>query len=68
MGVFGAMSQVREERGTVDFGLLAQQRDATAHTADGPPELQSVLSMAELTRRPSRFPDHASERPQPPGG
>jgi PAS domain S-box-containing protein len=55
------MSQVREERGTVDFGLLAQQRDATAPTADGPPELQSVLSMAELSRRPSRFPDYAAE-------
>jgi PAS domain-containing protein len=55
------MSQVREEGGTVDFGRLAQQRDASAHTADGPPELQSVLSMAELSRRPSRFPDYAAE-------
>src|SRR5437773_11747835 len=49
------MSQAEEEQVVTAF---AQQRNVTR---DSTPELVSILSTAELSRRPSRPPDHAAE-------
>jgi len=48
-------TQTISERIAVDFERLFQ------HNADHAPDLKSVLSTAELSRRPSRAPDHAGE-------
>jgi PAS domain S-box-containing protein len=53
-----AMSQVEE---SVDFDRPVQRHSATPDMTDDAPSLQSVLSLAELSRRPSRLPDHAAE-------
>ncbi len=45
----------------VDTERLAQQHDAAPNATIGEPDLKSVISMAELKRRPSRAPDHAAE-------
>jgi hypothetical protein len=45
----------------VDFGRLLHQHNAASDTTDDAPDLQSVLSSAELSRRASRPPDHAAE-------
>jgi PAS domain S-box-containing protein len=53
------MSQTVPEQVTVNIErLLARQ---AGEPADGAPHLQSALSIAELSRRPSRPPDHAGE-------
>ena len=49
------LAQARAEQVAVDFERLLQ------HNADDAPDLKSVLSTAELRRRPSRPPDHAAE-------
>jgi PAS domain S-box-containing protein len=54
------MSQTGQET-PVDFERKAEQRDAPPEPTDGAPALQSVLSIAELSRRPSRPPDYAAE-------
>ena len=46
----------------VDTERLAQQHDAAPNATIGEPDLKSVISMAELKRRPSRAPDHAGRR------
>jgi len=51
------MSQALDERAAA--GFLRQQRSVTA---DSTPELVSIISTAELSRRPSRPPDHAENR------
>ena len=48
-------TQAGAERVAADFDQLLQ------HNADEAPDLKSVLSTAELKRRPSRPPDHAGE-------
>src|SRR6202171_2121445 len=59
---FGAaMSQVGTEQAALDFEPFAQQHNAVPDTTNDAPELKSVLSTAELSRRPSRPPDHAAE-------
>jgi two-component sensor histidine kinase len=45
----------------VDFERIVQQRNAAPDTTSHAPDLKSVLSTAELNRRPSRPPDHAAE-------
>ncbi len=45
----------------VDFERLVPRRNAAPEAMNGAPALQSVVSMAELIRRPSRPPDHAAE-------
>jgi hypothetical protein len=50
------MSQAEEEQVVTAFAR--QQRNVTR---DSTPELVSILSTAELNRRPSRPPDHAAE-------
>jgi hypothetical protein len=50
------MSQAVEEQIVTAFAR--QQRNASG---DSTPELVSILSTAELNRRPSRPPDHAAE-------
>ena len=50
------MAQAGEEQAAAAFAW--QQRKATP---DSTPELVSILSTAELRRRPSRPPDHAAE-------
>src|SRR5260370_21217018 len=52
-----AMSQVEPEQTMVDL----HQRNAAPYRTGDTPDLQSVLSTAELKRRPSRPPDHAAE-------
>src|SRR5260370_31740698 len=52
-----AMSQVEPEQTMVDL----HQRNAAPYRTGDTPDLQSVLSTAELRRRPSRPPDHAAE-------
>ena len=49
------LAQAGAEQVAVDFERLLQ------HNADDAPDLKSVLSTAELRRRPSRPPDHAAE-------
>src|ERR1700730_17030849 len=46
---------------TPDFAGPVHQHNAVADTTDDAPDLKSVLSTAELSRRPSRPPDHAAE-------
>jgi PAS domain S-box-containing protein len=59
---FGAaMSQVGTEQAALDFEPFAQQHNAVPDTTNDAPDLKSVLSTAELNRRPSRPPDHAAE-------
>jgi PAS domain S-box-containing protein len=43
------------------FDRSMSRRDTAAGQADDGPELQSILSTAELSRRPSRPPDYAAE-------
>ena len=45
----------------VDFERLVPRRNAAPEAMNGASALQSVVSMAELIRRPSRPPDHAAE-------
>jgi hypothetical protein len=49
------LAQAGAEQAAVDFERLLQ------HNADDAPDLKSVLSTAELSRRPSRPSDHAGE-------
>jgi two-component sensor histidine kinase len=49
-------AQAGAKQVAVDFARLVQE-----HNADDTPDLKSVLSTAELSRRPSRPPDHAGE-------
>ena len=59
---FGAaMSLVGTEQAAFDFEPFAQQHNAVPDTTNDAPDLKSVLSTAELNRRPSRPPDHAAE-------
>jgi hypothetical protein len=55
------MSQAEAEQVAVDFERLVQQHNAALGTTDDAPDLKSVLSTAELNRRPSRPPDYAAE-------
>jgi two-component sensor histidine kinase len=55
------LTQAGAEQVTVDFERLVQQHNATADTTDETPDLRSVISAAELSRRPSRPPDHTAE-------
>ena len=54
-------TQAGAEQVAVDFERLLQPHDAAPDTTDDAPDLKSVLSAAELSRRPSRPPDHAAE-------
>lgn len=45
----------------VDIERLVQQHNAAPAAVDGTPDLKSVIPTAELKRRPSRPPDHATE-------
>ena len=54
-GAMAMLAQTGPEQAAVDFGRLLQ------HNVDDAPDLKSVLSTAELKRRPSRPPDHATE-------
>jgi two-component sensor histidine kinase len=45
----------------VDIERLVQQHNAPPDAVDGAPDLKSVLSTAELSRRPSRSTDYAAE-------
>ena len=55
------MSQVGAERTTVDFERLVQPHNAAHDMTGRAPDLRSMLSTAELSRRPSRPPDHEAE-------
>ncbi len=55
------MSQVEPDQTTVDFERPVEQRHAAPDRTGDTPDLQSVLSTAELRRRPSRPPDLAAE-------
>jgi hypothetical protein len=49
------------ETGSRLLDELVRQRNVAPNGAGDAPDLQSVLSIAELSRRPSRPPDHAAE-------
>src|SRR5258708_925581 len=55
-----SMTQVNV-RSTADFEPGAMQFNAALNGLPLAPDLKSVLSIVELTRRPSRQPDHAAE-------
>ena len=55
------LTQAGAERVAVDFERRVQQHNPAPATTNGAPDLKSVLSTAELNRRPSRPPDHAAE-------
>jgi PAS domain S-box-containing protein len=55
------MSQARAEPAGADGEWRLKQLNGAPDAAGGAPNLKSVLSMAELGRRPSRSPDHAAE-------
>ena len=55
------VSQVESEQSTFAFERTAKRRDAPAHQTGDAPDLQSILSIAELNRRPTRSPDYAIE-------
>jgi PAS domain S-box-containing protein len=55
------MSQEGTEQVALDFEPFVQQHNAAPDTANGVPDLKSVLSTAELKRRPSRPADHVAE-------
>jgi hypothetical protein len=55
------MSQTGVEQATVDFERLVEQHNAASDTTGHAIELKSVLSTAELSRRPSRPPDYVAE-------
>jgi PAS domain S-box-containing protein len=55
------MSQAATEHVVLDFERLAQQRNAAADATDVTPGPKSMLSTAELSRRPSRAPDYEAE-------
>ena len=55
------MSQTGVEQAAVDFGRLVEQHNAASDTTGHAIDLKSVLSTAELSRRPSRPPDYVAE-------
>ena len=55
------MSQTGVEQAAVDFERPVHQHNAASDRALGTPHLRSMLSTAELARRPSRRPDYAAE-------
>jgi hypothetical protein len=61
VGSAAAKSQEGTERAEFEFKPFVRQRNAPPNTIDDAPDLKSVLSTAELKRRPPRPPDHVAE-------
>jgi PAS domain S-box-containing protein len=55
------MSSVKTVHTDADLGRAALRGDASAAASAAIPKLQSMLSIDELSRRPSRPPDHVAE-------
>jgi PAS domain S-box-containing protein len=55
------MSGVKTDHTDIDLDRPARRRDAIVGAAAGIPKLRSMLSIDELSRRPSRPPDHVAE-------
>jgi PAS domain-containing protein len=55
------VSQVEAERTALDFERRVQQHNAARDPTQGAPNFRSMLSTAELSRRPSLPPDYAAE-------